>query len=189
MITQLRMICGAVLVAGHAVAQNAPAAPEEDIRGPRGLIEIPSTPPADHRGWWIAAGVLTFLVIAYFVWKWWKKTHTPPTAQETAMQALQSLPLDCTDEAFANEVSSILRTYIQQRYSIAATQRSSEEFLAEISNNSTLGVHQSKLRDFLRLCDKAKFASATLSEELRHNLVDQATTFVVETSQPLATPA
>ena len=184
LITQLRVICCALLVALPSLAQTAPAAPEEDIRGPRGLIEIPSAPAADYRAWWIAAGALVFLAIAYFVWKWWKKAHTPPTAQEIALQALQRIPHDRPDETFANEVSAILRSYIQQRYSIAATQRSTEEFLAEITADSTLGPHQSKLRDFLRSCDRAKFANCPLSSETRKDLVDQATTFVVETSQP-----
>lgn len=189
LITQLRVICCALLVALPSFAQTAPAAPEEDIRGPRGLIEIPSTPAADYRAWWIAAGVLVFLAIAYFVWKWWKKAHTPPTAEAIALQALKNVPFDRPDETFANEVSAILRTYIQTRYSIAATQRSTEEFLSEITADSTLGAHQSKLRDFLRSCDRAKFANCPLSSETRKDLVDQATTFVVETSQPTPTTA
>jgi hypothetical protein len=187
LITQLRLICCALLVALPSLAQTAPAAPEEDIRGPRGLIGLPSTPVADYRAWWITAAVLALLAIAYFAWKWWKNAHTPPTAEAIALQALKNVLFDRPDETFANEVSAILRAYIQSRYSIPATQRSTEEFLAEITADSTLGRHQSKLCDFLRSCDRAKFANCPLSSETRKDLVDQATTFVVETSQP--TPA
>jgi Domain of unknown function (DUF4381) len=179
----LRVICAAVLVAISCAAE-----PEEDIRGPRELIEIPAPPVADYSAWWIAGGVIAFLALAYLSWKWWKKSHTPPTAYAIALQALKALPLDRPDESFANDVSAILRRYIQQRHSIAATQRSTEEFLAEISNDSTLGTQQEKLREFLQSCDRAKFANSPLSKENRRDLVEQARVFVLETSQPLATP-
>lgn len=181
--SHLRVICAAVLVAMSYAVE-----PEEDIRGPRGLIEIPTPPPADYTPWWIAAGVLAFLALAFFAWKWWKKSHTPPTAYAIALQALKALPLDRPDESFANEVSAILRTYIQQRHAIAATQRSTEEFLAEIASNSTLGNHQANLREFLRSCDRAKFANGSLTKDDRRDLVEQARVIVLETSQPLATP-
>ena len=187
LITQLRVICCALLVALPSHARTVPAAPEEDIRGPRGPIEIPSNPAADYRAWWFAVGALALLTIAYFAWKWWKNAHTPATAEKIALQALKNVTFDRPDETFANEVSAILRSYVQSRYSIAATQRSTEEFLAELTSDSTLGRHQSKLHDFLRSCDRAKFANCPLSPETRKDLVDQATTFVVKTSQPTPT--
>lgn len=173
------------VIAPLPLQAQAPA-PEEDIRGPRGLIDIPTPPPTpDHSRWWITAGIFLFAIGALLLMRRWKKNQAPLAPEVIATQALQQLqPADASRpaDAFANDVSAILRRYIQSRFAIAATQRSTEEFLQEISANGSLGSHHFTLQSFMRCCDQAKFATSALHADVRRRLIEIASTFVKETT-------
>ncbi len=64
---------------------------------------------------------------------------------------------------FHLKISDILRHYIENRFGFKAPERTTEEFLTELSmarpeKNSLLGSHKTLLADFLTHCDLVKFA-------------------------------
>jgi len=64
---------------------------------------------------------------------------------------------------FHLRISDILRHYIENRFGFKAPERTTEEFLTELSmarshKNSLLGSHKTLLADFLIHCDLVKFA-------------------------------
>ena len=64
-------------------------------------------------------------------------------------------------ERFAVEVSEAARKYLEDRFGLRAPERTTEEFLAELSGSVALdGRHKELLADFLTRCDLVKFARA-----------------------------
>jgi len=62
-------------------------------------------------------------------------------------------------KAFYNELSWILRHYIEDRFGLRAPERTTEEFLRELEGNGTLETSwQRILAKFLCHCDLVKFA-------------------------------
>lgn len=56
-------------------------------------------------------------------------------------------------------VSGIIRRYIEKRFGLHAPERTTEEFLTELTVTDTLNqTHKGLLRDFLKHCDLVKFA-------------------------------
>lgn len=103
-------------------------------------------------------------------------------AHEKALEALEKareLLQEETAMAFILEVSRILRVYIQDRFSLRAPHRSTEEFLLEASASDLLGVSdQELLGDFLRQCDLVKFARRQAALRQMETLWQTAAQFV-----------
>jgi hypothetical protein len=60
---------------------------------------------------------------------------------------------------FYERVSDILRHYIEHRFNLRAPERTTEEFLAELTYTNMLPrSDQERLGEFLRHCDLVKFA-------------------------------
>jgi hypothetical protein len=64
---------------------------------------------------------------------------------------------------FHLRISDILRRYIENRFGLKAPERTTEEFLVELSQSETtanvlLRSHKNLLTDFLTQCDLVKFA-------------------------------
>lgn len=88
------------------------------------------------------------------------------TAHETALKRLDlvlSRDLLATGrfKEFYNEVSLILRRYIEDRFGLAAPERTTEEFLREGRSSGVLAeADVAVLEEFLSHCDLVKFAGA-----------------------------
>jgi len=88
------------------------------------------------------------------------------TAHETALKRLDELlsrDLLATGrfKQFYNEVSLILRRYIEDRFGLAAPERTTEEFLREArSSGALMEADVGLLEEFLLHCDLVKFAGA-----------------------------
>ena len=117
--------------------------------------------------------LLVMLGIAGFLY--WQKiagNKKPPEVQlrpeEIALQELERLLAEDLltrgeVKLFHLKISDILRHYIENRFGIRAAERTTEEFLTELSvtksqRNSLLGSHKTLLADFLIHCDLVKFA-------------------------------
>src|SRR6478735_9993510 len=99
--TRSRCLLAAALfaLAGHLSAQPAPA--EEDIRGPKPLVEIPvpeKPPVALYSG--IGGGVL-LLILAAWLWRKHARKQRRKTPLEVALASLAEL--EATREALAAE--------------------------------------------------------------------------------------
>jgi hypothetical protein len=155
-----------------------------DIRGPRYLLPV----------WVIAAligGALLLAAAAYAVWRWWRRRRQPRVLLpfELALQRLDEIrPLmqPASAREFSIAVSDIVRGYIEQRFDVIATHRTTEEFLHDLLETAqpSLARHRGLLAEFLQQCDLVKFGGVSLSMNSIESLHDSARGFVIETAKP-----
>ena len=106
---------------------------------------------------------------------YWKKAGAKKSpagvqlrAEEIALQELDQLLAEKLlargeTKLFHLRISDILRRYIENRFGLKAPERTTEEFLFEVSQakfaaKTLLGVHKALLAAFLTQCDLVKFA-------------------------------
>lgn len=141
---------------------NATARAATDIRDIRPPVEIPS-------GWewlWWTLGVLAVgAIISSVVWLWLRRKHEPAVTvvippHERARRKLEAA-LDLFDQPkpFCILVSDAVRLYLEERFGLRAPERTTEEFLTDLSRSAALTeLQKDSLRDFLSACDMVKFA-------------------------------
>jgi len=153
-----------------------------DIRGPKTDLTSPSViVPA-----LIAAAIL--IAVCVYIFRRRRDAETPARKLTLLEQTLQSLdrtrPLmnPATAREFGNVTSEVVRNYIEKRFEVVATQRTTEEFLASLlqGSNDSLARHRPLLADFLQQSDYLKFAGASLGVADLEALFNSARGFVVE---------
>jgi len=174
------------ILPGAALAEAA-----EDIRDIRG----PKTAPGS---WLVPAILATVVVVALCAYIFWRqrqrgmRRNQPLSLSERTLQRLDSTrPLMSPDtaRAFGIAASELIRDYIEQRFDVVATQRTTEEFLQALlqSSNEALARHRSLLAEFLQQCDFVKFAGGSLAVTDMESLFLSARRFVLETGKaPIA---
>ena len=159
-----------------------------DIHDIKGLVPLPLA-----WGWWLLLGAVLLAGMAGF-W-WWRRRRTttatespnafgpPPSAYELALAALQQLQAENpVVDLFFTRLSGIVRQYLEGRFSLRAPERTTEEFLHEISQNGLLSPqHKDLLGAFLQECDLVKFARHQPGDADRQRAFAAAETFVRET--------
>jgi hypothetical protein len=177
--------CAAQVPIAMAGAVHAAAA-EEDIRDIRG----PKYISPDWNWTAIGAAVVLLVVVGYCLWRWRRNRRPAPllpfeiTLQR--LEALRALMQPARAREFSTAVSDIVRSYIEQRFNVTATRRTTEEFLRDLlqTANASLARHQSLLGDFLYQCDFVKFAASSLTIQNMEALLQSARAFVLETAKP-----
>jgi hypothetical protein len=170
--------------AGDPAAGAASSATEDirDLRGPRQVQPAWRLPA-------LIAGVAVLAAALYAVLRWRRREEpeTPLLPHELALQRLDAIraqrpALGAT--AFAVEASDVIRRYLEVRFNVTATRRTTEEFLADLLQSpvSTLVEQRALLQEFLRRCDYAKFAGAAGELESVEGLYLNARTFVTATA-------
>jgi HAMP domain-containing protein len=170
------------LLLGAALAEA-----EEDIRDIRGPKAVP--------GSWVLPAVLAgAIVVALCAYAVWRRRHRGTrrrslTLSEQALERLENtrpLMRPATAREFGIAASEVIRNYIEKRFDVIATQRTTEEFLQTLlqSSNETLARHRSLLEEFLHQCDLVKFAGASLAVTDMESLFRSARGFVLETGEP-----
>jgi hypothetical protein len=184
----LRGCSGAALPTAVSLAGGALAKAGEDIRDIRGPKAVP--------GSWLlpavlVAALLVTLCAAYAIWRRSKRQARPRnlTLSEQTLERLEhtkTLMQPATAREFGIAASEVMRNYIEKRFEVIATQRTTEEFLQTLlqSSNETLARHRSLLAQFLHQCDFVKFAGASLTVTDMEALFQSARGFVLETGQP-----
>jgi HAMP domain-containing protein len=178
------------LLLGAALAGSALAEAEEDIRDIRG-------PKSVAPGSWVVpavlAGVIVVAVCAYAVWRRPQRgtrRRSLTLSEQTLERLEETRPLmrPATAREFGIAASEVIRNYIEKRFNVVATQRTTEEFLQTLlqSSNETLARHRSLLEQFLQQCDFVKFAGASLAVTDMESLLQSARGFVLETGEPRA---
>ncbi len=112
------------------------------------------------------AALLLIIAIAIFLFIIKRKTHRPPVIPpwDRAIAELHAAkPLLNSDQAllYMNQVSGILRKYIESRFNIRSTRQTTSEFLSSLKKSTTdPGILNNKheLQTCLNQCDMAKFA-------------------------------
>jgi hypothetical protein len=158
----------------------------DDIRDIRGLKPVPGS-------WVIPAVVAAAAFMALCAYVVWRRRHrvNQPWALTLSEQTLQRLdttrPLmrPETARAFGIAASELIRDYIEKRFDVVATQRTTEEFLQALlqSSNEALARHRSLLAEFLQQCDFVKFAGDSLAVADMEALFQSARRFVLETGE------
>jgi hypothetical protein len=176
-----RACAWAALLAGAALAEAAEDI--RDIRGPKALPGSWLTPT-------VLAGTIVLALCAYVLWH---RRHrgARPRSQTLLEQTLERLehtrPLmaPATAREFGIAASEAIRNYIERRFDVIATQRTTEEFLQALleSSNDSLARHRSLLAEFLQQCDFVKFAGAQLAVTDMESLLQSARGFVLQTAE------
>ena len=79
-------------------------------------------------------------------------------------------------------LSSILRTYVEARFGLAAPDMTSEEFLEATAESSVLPAsHRDSLREFMRVSDLAKYARFEPGRAEIDSTLEAARRFVLDT--------
>ena len=151
-------------------------------------------PPIEISGgltwfWWTLA-VLVVLVAVFLLWRWWQKRKAnrplppPIPAHVRAKQKLaEALALISQPKPFVIAVSDTARAYLEERFNFHAPERTTEEFLRELSSTDLLAKEQKEsLGQFLQSCDLVKFAKYEPGEKELHGLHDAAVKLVKETA-------
>ncbi len=167
----------------------AAAAADEDIRGPKGLVDV-AREPASSLGMWlaIAAGLLVLAVVVWWVWRKRRCRQSLASPRDRALAALVDLDArrdQLGAEAFADHATQVVRNYVDGHFGLAAPRRTSEEFLRDLAHaagNSPLSGQGDALRGFLKACDLAKFAAASLDADQRGELIRAAREFIRATA-------
>ena len=168
------------------IATNTSVAPiAADIRDIKPPIEI--TDPWVWLGWTL--GALALVIAAVLLWRWWQKRRrqialVPPVpAHVRARQQLdEALALIGQPKPFVVAVSGTARTYLEERFDFRAPDRTTEEFLRELSGTALLDREQkNSLGAFLESCDLVKFARYEPRETELRELHGAAVKLVEET--------
>jgi len=160
----------------------------EDIRDIRG--------PKEVSGSWVLAAALAAAIIvglcAYIVWRRrhrgiQRRTLSLSELTLERLESIRPLMLPETARAFGIAASELIREYIEKRFEVIATQRTTEEFLQTLLQNSneTLVRHRPLLAVFLQQCDFVKFAGNSLAVTDMESLFRSARRFVLETGEAL----
>ena len=192
--TTLSTNSAALILPDPADVTNAVASEKiPDIRGLKDMVEIPT---GNEWVWWLLVAVAVLVVAGIVAWfiRWHlAKCSTelapppPPPPHVVAWERLQrALELIHEAEWFCIEVSHIIRVYLEERFSLHAPDRTTEEFLLELQSSRRLaGEHKQLLANFLSECDMVKFARAEPPEQELRSLHEAASRLVGETQPSL----
>jgi hypothetical protein len=165
-----KIITQEIQVSVHSLLGPDTAAVEiEDIMPPLSL------PPDRIQQFLLGGLVLLIATLAIIGFYYWKKiaSQKVPAAEQLRPEeiALQDLERLLADDLLARgeikffhlRISDILRRYVENRFGLKAPERTTEEFLmelsrAESSSNEILNKHKALLSGFLSQCDLVKFA-------------------------------
>jgi hypothetical protein len=165
-----------------------PPATLHDIRGP---VPLPDAP--DLLFWLLSALAVVIVAALLFLYfrKRRKKAPLPPLPHEIALTELDRLrPLMNPAQAllYADQLAEVLRRYLEARFRIPSTRRTTREFLLDLGNSlpggNHLEPHQDRLRHCLEQCDLSKFAHYTPGEQNLESMEQAVRDFVLTTGQP-----
>lgn len=154
------------------------------------------------QGMLIGLGILAGLALAGLLATWRLRVARAPAPPlppwETARQRLKALatrqlPEQGRFEVYYIDLSSILRYYLEDRFSLHAPEQTTQELLETVASGSTLTApQQEQIAKFMRHCDRVKFArykpaSAEMAESF--DLVSHFVEETVPAEEPLAEEA
>lgn len=164
----------------------------EDIRGLKPLRDVRRQPPWLWIGLGALAAVALALAVAWWVRRWRSRVSQEPPrpAHEIAFEALAALRrTDFEDpeavRRFYFEISETIRFYVENRYTLNATDLTTEEILdwLGLGEGPETG-HGDQLEHFLLETDQVKFAHRDPSQQDIENTYERALSFVEATREP-----
>jgi hypothetical protein len=139
----------------------------------------------------VAAAVVLSAALAWWIWRRVRARRPPLTLLQRTLQKLEATRalMEAGDgDAFAVAVSDVVRGYVEERFAILATHRTTAEFLHDCLSQmgSALEAHEQSLGEFLKFCDLAKFARWSLDRQAMEGMLASARHFVATTAAPIA---
>lgn len=160
-----------------------------ELEGPHPDLGARAGPLA--AGWLLALGALGALAIASpFLWRAYQAAaarRRRRSAYEIARGELDALlaegrPDAEAMDAFYVRLSTIVRTYLENRFGLRSPELTTQEFLAVMGRSPDLArSHQQMLRDFLEQADLVKFAGHRPDERAVAESIASAERFLEET--------
>lgn len=138
----------------------------------------------------IAAATLLVLALGWWGWRRIRARRPPLTLLQRTLQQLEATRalIEAGDaQAFAAAVSDVVRAYIEARFAVMATQRTTAEFLSDClaQVGPVLQAHEQALAEFLRFCDLAKFARWSFDGRQMQGMLASARQLVEVTAAPV----
>ncbi|HUA66895.1 MAG TPA: hypothetical protein VME24_13700 [Alphaproteobacteria bacterium] len=138
---------------------------------------------------WPVLGALFVAAILFIAWKMWKMSRLKeavepliPAHIRAKLDLRRALDLIGQPKEFCILVSDTVRRYLEERFAFHAPDRTTEEFLRELSETDLLTAEQKgSLGKFLENCDLVKFAKYEPGENELLELHASALRLVEET--------
>ena len=171
---------------GSGAGTNGAAIQLRDIRDP--------VPIGAGLWWlWVIAGIALVAALIWMLKRKKKPKINPalfiPPHRRAKDRLRGATELISNPYLFCSLVSDVLRTYLEERFSLHAPDRTTEEFLEEMRRSPALTEAQKGfLRNFLNQCDLVKFARMEPAEPELRALLDAAVKLIDETQEALAPP-
>lgn len=164
----------------------------EDIRELKPLEIFPALPPYFFIV--LAAVIVTALIgIGIFLWKRKKSGHaiSERPLKDRILEALrvlrkQDLYKKNQEKLFHFQLSEIFRSYLEERYQLAATDLTTEEIIAKLPQLSLSLSSIETIKNILQATDRIKFSDATMSPESAEALETDVEKFVQTTAKILS---
>jgi len=174
--------------------------PDSEQVGIKDIQPPHSLPPDRVRQALLAGLVFILAVLMIYGFYFWEKKRSKkvapeiqPGPEEIARQEMdrllaENLLAKGEIKLFHLRISDILRHYIENRFGLKAPERTTEEFLLELSQaestaNVLLSIHKNLLADFLSQCDLVKFAKHEPSPMESQKTVDICREFIEKTRE------
>jgi hypothetical protein len=164
-----------------------------DLKELRGDVlppeQLPPVPPWPRWPLGVALAVL-LATLALTGWNWLRRRRKQVPSQtphewalaELARIASLGLPTAGEINGYHTFLSDTLRRYLELRFHLPASRRTTAEFLDAVRSTEHLNAEQQTLLgDFLKRCDLAKFARAAVSEDECRTTATLARTLVEQT--------
>lgn len=140
-------------------------------------------------GWrYYAVGSTILVVLAgatLFVYQYHRRRLTPDRLALAALACLQEGDLLERGEIqkFYDDLTDIVRQYVEQHFSIQAPRLTTGEFLAQLGEKSQLeDQYRPAMEAFLRVADMVKFACLEPGQQEADAAIEKARQFVLETA-------
>ena len=160
----------------------------EAITGPDALLRRGVSPI------WFALGAVCIAALLAAAWAYYRMRRNaadmappPPPPWETALRRLDELELRRLPElgrfdAYYVDLSAILRYYIEDRFGLHTPEQTTPQFLEDASRSGVLRADQQVfLADFLRHCDRVKFARYVPEAQEMQDGMSRVRQFVLDT--------
>lgn len=169
-------------------AANTPA-PMTDIHGIKPL-EIPASMDMLPIYVLAAAALIAIVWAAIFFWKKYRNRRKAPAAivippHEAALRLLETLSdvENMDGKAFYFSLSTILRTYIGERYGINALEMTTEELLPRLDPLDIAKDRLTELKILIRSADPVKFAGVPAVVGKMRQDIDSVKNFIRQTAE------
>ncbi|HET8938569.1 MAG TPA: DUF4381 family protein [Polyangiales bacterium] len=166
------------------------AAAAADIRDIHGPMHVPEPTP------WLTYALLVLAApLLFWSVRWIRrelrarvKPLSPYQLAQASLAAADASIDNQAPDAFAEQVSGAVRRYIEARFALPVTHRTSEEFLTDLLTRADvsplLAAKRPELGHFLEICDLAKFAARSLRRETMRALISSARSFIDAAERP-----